>query len=440
MSHHPNGVVWGDLSKLGSAVWLGDLAGLQAQLRHGADPSISGVDGVSAVMLAVVKGDLEALSILLDHGASSSLANGNGATPLMLAAERPDPEMLGVLLSRGASASARDVRGRTALSYAARLGRTKCVDVLIAHGSDITISDKEGNTALHLAASQGHAEVVRSLVRAGTDPNAKSMRGHTALHYAAANGHAAAAIELLQNGADPNATTPVGDNPLNIAADHCHRRVALLLVRAGAKDGAVHRRGRFSWQAVVAPAAREQSRSPSWLRAWLARRLIMGGEQRTVGGLVVAVQRGARRRERWFEAISQALKLIARSAPREFARVARYLTAVVVVPAMRPSGSFFGGVCLLDEDLLSWSRDPIEEIALTLVHEATHARLSELGFGRAKGVLRVRIERVCLRAEIDFARRIPGSQRTDLVRLLKREWAGLAYRRKRRFPWPPRQD
>lgn len=46
---------------------------------------------------------------------------------------------------------------------------------------------------------------------------------------------------------------------------------------------------------------------------------------------------------------------------------------------------------------------------MTLVHEATHARLHRAGV-RYTHDLRERIEAICLKAEIDFGRRLPGAE------------------------------
>ena len=56
-------------------------------------------------------------------------------------------------------------------------------------------------------------------------------------------------------------------------------------------------------------------------------------------------------------------------------------------------------------------------IALTIIHEATHARLFRAGFGY-DDTNRDRIERVCKSAEINLARRIPDSEQA----LANLEW------------------
>jgi hypothetical protein len=48
----------------------------------------------------------------------------------------------------------------------------------------------------------------------------------------------------------------------------------------------------------------------------------------------------------------------------------------------------------------------VAQIACAIVHEATHARLTRLGFGYEEPK-RLRIEHICVDAERSFARRLP---------------------------------
>jgi len=64
-------------------------------------------------------------------------------------------------------------------------------------------------------------------------------------------------------------------------------------------------------------------------------------------------------------------------------------------------------LCLLDEEYLLSDRTSSVDLALTLVHEGTHARLARNGF-RYLDARRARIERICYAAQLIVARRIPG--------------------------------
>jgi hypothetical protein len=78
--------------------------------------------------------------------------------------------------------------------------------------------------------------------------------------------------------------------------------------------------------------------------------------------------------------------------------------------------------CMVDPSYASSEVRP-EELAATLVHEATHARLSHLGFKYENARSRVREEAVCLRQEIAFARRLPDGD--ELAESAERRLASL---------------
>jgi hypothetical protein len=69
-------------------------------------------------------------------------------------------------------------------------------------------------------------------------------------------------------------------------------------------------------------------------------------------------------------------------------------------------------MCVLDFDYVVANDTRPEQLALSLVHEGTHARLRRRGFGY-HAPIRARIERVCIRSELMVARRLSGSD--DLV-------------------------
>jgi hypothetical protein len=93
-------------------------------------------------------------------------------------------------------------------------------------------------------------------------------------------------------------------------------------------------------------------------------------------------------------------------------------------------------MCVLDFDYVVATDTRAEEVALSLVHEGTHARLRRHGFGYDESV-RGRIERICIRSEIAVARRFRDS--VDLIaikeaRLLWKdeEWSDTTIRRDHR--------
>jgi hypothetical protein len=77
-------------------------------------------------------------------------------------------------------------------------------------------------------------------------------------------------------------------------------------------------------------------------------------------------------------------------------------------------------MCVIDFDYAVDSDTSSEELALTIVHEGTHARLRRHGFGYDE-TIRARIERICIRNELAVARRFSDSG--DLVEMKERSLA-----------------
>ena len=92
-----------------------------------------------------------------------------------------------------------------------------------------------------------------------------------------------------------------------------------------------------------------------------------------------------------------------------------------VLPSRRAEFNESLRACILDERYVAGST--LELIASTIVHEATHARLSRCGI-KYKESLRSRIEAICLRRELAFAAKLPNGEelKREITSLL--EWCG----------------
>lgn len=106
--------------------------------------------------------------------------------------------------------------------------------------------------------------------------------------------------------------------------------------------------------------------------------------------------------------LSHALDLIALYAPRRFRRMTQDLSGIVV-HRFACRGAFFPQTreCLVE---LTFTVNPdhtLPEIAASIVHEATHARVAAR-CGMLPEALRPREERICRRAELDFGTALPG--------------------------------
>lgn len=109
----------------------------------------------------------------------------------------------------------------------------------------------------------------------------------------------------------------------------------------------------------------------------------------------------------YFAKVYRALELIERFDSRRLSRIRRDLRRVVVTEHDGPHYDEILGMCVL-----SWHgihRQSAEQVALTIVHEATHGRISRAGIPYQKE-LRARIEAACVAQEVAFARRLPHGQ------------------------------
>jgi hypothetical protein len=106
--------------------------------------------------------------------------------------------------------------------------------------------------------------------------------------------------------------------------------------------------------------------------------------------------------------VATALHLIKHHTPKYFARVQKFVPNILVLGAHA-----YTAVYISDLDLCDIARDfalsrstSAEQLAMTLVHEATHGFLASRGISYSEDQ-RAQIERICVRAEIALASRLP---------------------------------
>ena len=108
--------------------------------------------------------------------------------------------------------------------------------------------------------------------------------------------------------------------------------------------------------------------------------------------------------------LTSALELLATHAPVRLAALRRDVSQIVVLPLPNlASYTHWDRVCMLNCDVVTWTKAEPDWIALLLVHEGTHARLRRAGFGNEDAV-RARIERICITAELIVAQRLPNAK------------------------------
>ncbi|HZB28220.1 MAG TPA: hypothetical protein VE282_06630 [Gemmatimonadales bacterium] len=105
--------------------------------------------------------------------------------------------------------------------------------------------------------------------------------------------------------------------------------------------------------------------------------------------------------------LAQALDLIATYAPRRLRRMERDLIGIVV-RRFPCRGAFFHQEreCLVELTFTVNPRHSLAEIAASIVHEATHARIATV-CGPLPQNRRAREERLCRKAELEFGLAIP---------------------------------
>lgn len=135
--------------------------------------------------------------------------------------------------------------------------------------------------------------------------------------------------------------------------------------------------------------------------------------KRTVCHLRIAVGRTANSKERAevFEELSAALHLIREYSPEKFSAMQKDISVIFVHGYLRPPAQYVPkqNMIQLNERYILDPRSSRGSLACVLIHEAQHARLFRLGFGYDQ-TNRIRIERLCFRAERSFARRLPDGR------------------------------
>lgn len=126
-----------------------------------------------------------------------------------------------------------------------------------------------------------------------------------------------------------------------------------------------------------------------------------------------------RKEQFYFDRVDEALDLISRYDPRALRTLQRRFAGILVFGDERFRLAHWrqgARLCILTARYVASSANKPEDVALTLIHESTHARLAALGIRYQEG-RRGRIELICARAELSFSRRVPYTgdlvQRTE---------------------------
>jgi len=117
----------------------------------------------------------------------------------------------------------------------------------------------------------------------------------------------------------------------------------------------------------------------------------------------------------------EALRLAQDTAPRVYARMQRDVRRLILLKAGSPEFWPFANAIALKKATVEAAEPSL--LAMTLVHEATHARLWRVGIGYPRQA-RQRIEHLCVNAEVTLARNLPNASELEAIALKKlgHEW------------------
>jgi hypothetical protein len=140
---------------------------------------------------------------------------------------------------------------------------------------------------------------------------------------------------------------------------------------------------------------------------FLGRALFKGVRMRAVSTVTVATDAPDAVADGILESAAAAVRLIEQVDPRRFRRMGKDVDRVFVTEFTVAAGAHFPGSRTCCVSAASIRDLPVANVAIVIVHEATHARLDAMGI-RFYPDLRVRIELRCGREEIEFARLLDG--------------------------------
>ena len=159
--------------------------GNRAPSKPAADAPSQPVSTRNALHQIVQAGDIAGLNAALKAGADVNTRDKSGWSPLMHAASRGYTLMVPPLLDAQADVNSRAADGATALFMAVLQGHEEIATMLVRAGADISIRGPRGRTPLEIAQLQNLDRIVTFLKRADADRAAYSatVKANTAERY-----------------------------------------------------------------------------------------------------------------------------------------------------------------------------------------------------------------------------------------------------------------
>lgn len=258
------------LTALLEAAREGNLEGVNAALKAGADVNGKAGSGWTALHAAAERGHAHVIKRLVEAGGKANVQESLGVTPLHWAAVRGPREAVEMLIRAGAEVNAWCVQMDTPLGAAAAAGKIDIAEALLDAKADV--NGGKGMPPLALAAKYGQPDMIRLLVKRGADLNetrypllhwagkpeaakallaagakvdARDAKGATALHLTSGAWTPSAETVkiLIEAKADVRARDEKGSTPLHEAIKQRKLDIVTVLLAAGAEVEAKDQRG-----------------------------------------------------------------------------------------------------------------------------------------------------------------------------------------------------
>lgn len=247
-------------SQLGTSLDKGDVEGVRAALKAGADPNERQSEGmkrsaIDRATLLVIHGDtcdqsaenitLEILKLLLDSGA---VIKKHDSGILVGPVIKGCNNLVQFLIDKGADVNGKEVGLEdepTPLFFAYEYDHPETANILLSHGAKPLPQAAWIQSAFVMAARDGHISKLQKFLQQGAIVDGINRRGETALIASIGVGEPNEAFEwLLKNGANPNLNAKFSffkQSPLSVAVCPNFRvrdRIIKTLLQYGARVSA----------------------------------------------------------------------------------------------------------------------------------------------------------------------------------------------------------
>lgn len=206
---------------------------IERLIKAGANVNIATIEGVNALIYAVISGKYEAVNTLLSFKPELDNKTLGDETALLIAVKNNYFEITEALIRAGADLNLGDRFKATPLHYATLYGYFDIVDLLIYYGAEIDDQSDGGITPLLTSVRTGYTDITDLLVQNGANLELSDNDGFTPFLTAAYFGDTIVMDILLKKGADIYAVNNKGHNALNLTISGNHPEATRYLLRIG---------------------------------------------------------------------------------------------------------------------------------------------------------------------------------------------------------------